>query len=141
MANNRVVIDTNVFISSILGQYSYPYKIFDELILTGEVKLCLSQEVLKEYEEVACRAKFQKIPHFSGKAQKLLSAMKEIAIIVKTEESISKIKDDPDNRILELAVAAQAIAIVTGNSRDFTFEEFRGIKIQSPKDFYEEHTS
>ncbi len=34
MVNNRVVIDTNVFISALIGQYSYPFKIFDELILS-----------------------------------------------------------------------------------------------------------
>lgn len=32
MENNRVVIDTNVFISSIIGQFGYPYKIINELI-------------------------------------------------------------------------------------------------------------
>jgi len=37
MENNRVVIDTNVFISAVIGQFSYPYKIFDELVFTGEM--------------------------------------------------------------------------------------------------------
>lgn len=48
-----MVIDTNVFISSIIGQFGFPYKIINELILTGEIKLCLSPQLLQEYEEVS----------------------------------------------------------------------------------------
>ncbi len=72
MKKNRVVIDTNVFISSIIGQLGYSRRIFDELILTAEIKLCLSQEVLAEYTEVANRQRFSKYPEFLTKANQLL---------------------------------------------------------------------
>jgi len=40
-----------------------------------------------------------------------------------------------------LAIAAKARVIVTGNTNDFSFTEFRGIIIQTPKAFYEEFFS
>lgn len=139
MENNRVVIDTNVFISSIIGQFGFPYKIINELILTGEIKLCLSPQLLQEYEEVSQRERFaKKYPNFPKKAKQLIKALKAIAIVAEPNETITVIADEPDNRVLEIAVAADAFAIVTGNIHHFGFEEFRGILIKSPKDFYEE---
>lgn len=137
MENNRVVIDTNVFISSLIGQFSYPYKIFDELILTGEVAVCLSPQLLTEYEEVSKREKFRKIPGFSDRASKLVQALKPLAYFMEPTEVINLLSDEPDNRILELAIEAHARAIVTGNTRDFTFSTFQGIAIQTPKEFYD----
>ncbi len=138
MENSRVVIDTNVFISAVIGQYSYPYKIFDELVLTGEVIICLSPELLLEYEQVSQREKFKKIPHFSTRALQLIRAIKDVAIYVEPVERITVIADEPDNRVLEVAVAAKARVIVTGNTNDFVFSEYREIVIQTPKEFYEE---
>ena len=137
MENNKVVIDTNVLISAIIGQtHGYPYKIFDEIVLTGGVTLCVSEQLLKEYEEVSQREKFKKIPLFSEKAKKLIQSLKEISLFVKPTERITEIADDPDNRVLEVAIAASAFVIVTGNTNHFSFSEFRGIKIQTPKEFY-----
>ncbi len=138
MGNSRVVMDTNVFISAVIGQFGYPYKIFEELVLTGEVVLCLSPELLLEYESVSQREKFKKIPHFADRASKLIQAIKEIAFLILPTERIQVIADEPDNRVLEVAVAAQARVIVTGNTRDFSFSSFRNILIQTPKEFYEE---
>ncbi len=49
---NRVVIDTNVFISSFFG--GIPRKIID-LWKDGKITLCLSQEIVEEYVEVLMR--------------------------------------------------------------------------------------
>jgi predicted nucleic acid-binding protein len=68
----------------------------------------------------------------------LIQALKDIAVYVEPTERIDFIADEPDNRVLEVAVAAKARVIVTGNNQDFAFPEFRGIIIQTPKEFYEE---
>ncbi len=139
MENNRVVIDTNVFISAIIGKFGYPYKIINELVLTGEILICLSPQLLKEYEEVSSRERFaKKFAGFPERAKKMIEALKEIAVYVEPDEVFTVIADEPDNRILEAAVAADVHAVVTGNTNDFDFESFRGIKIKSPKVFYEE---
>ncbi len=72
MENNRVVIDTNVFISALLVRNSFSDKIFEELVLTYEVKICLSTALLAEYENVSSRDKFKKIQIFRLKHMNLL---------------------------------------------------------------------
>jgi uncharacterized protein len=133
----HIVIDTNVFISSVIGQVGYPRKIFNEIVFTNEVKICLSKEVLAEYEEVAIREKFMKYNGFQEKAIELIGAIREIAVWFEPKEGIHELSDEDDNMFLELAVEADAEYIVTGNSKDFDRQHFRGIWIVSPKQFYE----
>lgn len=137
MENNRVVIDTNVFISAIIGQYSYPYKILSELIGTGNFQIIVSNEILKEYKGVAAREKFQRFKGFTERALAFIEMIERLAINVETDRKIDLIKDEFDNHFLAVASEANAFCIVTGNSRDFTFDEFEGIKIYNPKTFYE----
>lgn len=135
--NRRIVIDTNVFISAIIGKYSYPYKIFNDLIATGEYQICMSYELFYEYKSVCKRSKFDKFQDFSIRADELLVTLKEIALFFNPKFRINVIKDDFDNRLLELAVESGANCIVTGNSNDFDFKEYKGIRILSPKELYE----
>ena len=56
------------------------------------------------------------------------------------KEVISVItEDEPDNRILEVAVECQAEYIITGNRRHFKpLHPFRGIAILEPREFYDQ---
>jgi hypothetical protein len=47
----KIVIDTNVFVSSII-QRGYPYLIVNRLLIEGKITLCISDEVLQEYYQV-----------------------------------------------------------------------------------------
>ena len=125
MKNNRVVIDTNVFISALIGNSGFPYQIFKELIATGLFELCISEQLLEEYIG------------FRERAESLLASLEKIAIMIHPSRMISILEDDPDNRLLEIAVEAEAFAIVTGNFRDFDFQSFENIRIFSPAAFYE----
>lgn len=137
MKRENVVIDTNVLIASIIGQGGFPSRIFDELVLTGVVKIGLSAAVLEEYEEVTGREKFKKYPNFVAKAQALIVTLKSIAVFAEPTERIQILPDTDDDKFLELAIAAEASYLVTGNTKDFPMKEFRGIKICTPKEFYE----
>ena len=137
MENRKIVIDTNVFISAIIGQYSYPYKIFSELIATGEFLIYISETLVEEYKGVSQREKFKKYLEFNEKSTSLMLSVEKLGIIVNPKRKINLIKDLPDNHLLEIAVEANAYCIVTGNTKDFDFNEFEGIKIFSPKEFYE----
>ncbi len=139
VATNRIVVDTNVFISALIGQYSYPYRIFNDLILTGEVILCLSTALFTEYESVSRREKFKRFPTFIDRAPAYLAELRQIAFIIEPTQTLAVLADEPDNRILELAIAANADAIITGNSKDFTFAQYERIPIFSPRAFYEQY--
>ncbi|WP_409079688.1 PIN domain-containing protein [Salibacter sp.] len=45
------------------------------------------------------------------------------------------IKDQPDNRFLELAVASDADFLITGNTNDFTIDSVKKTKIVTPRQF------
>lgn len=137
MENRKIIIDTNVFISAIIGQYSYPYKIFSDLIATGEFQIYISESLVEEYKGVSQREKFKKYPEFTEKAAGLISSIKKLGVMINPTRKIERIKDTPDNHLLEIAVEANAYCIVTGNTKDFDFDEFEGIKIFTPKEFYE----
>ncbi len=84
------------------------------------------------------RGKFSKIKGFSERAEALLNAIKEIAFWFEPKEEINILSDPDDDMFIELAVEADASYIVTGNTQHFIMQEFRGILILSPKEFYEE---
>lgn len=141
MKKSLIVIDTNVFISSIIGQLGYSRRIVDELILTSEVNICLSVEVFAEYDEVAKRERFAKYQNFHTKANELIIRIEEHALWFEPKERIKILSDEDDDKFLELAVEADAGYIVTGNRNHFVLTEFRAIKIYTPKEFYEEWMS
>lgn len=128
----KIVIDTNVIVSALIGS-SYPRQILYNQVLEKKVLVCISSDVFKEYIEVLGREKFRRYPEFVAKAEIVLSKLYELSQKYIPSVKHSVIKDDPDNRILELAVTAQADYIVTGNTRDFTFDEYGGVKVVTPE--------
>lgn len=74
----RLVIDTNVFISSLI-QRSYPYLITRELFSDNSLQLCISNEVFEEYVDVLNREKFTRFQDFTLKAQTLLTKIEKKA--------------------------------------------------------------
>jgi len=141
--NNRIVIDTNIIISASIQSKGFSGRILNELVAMGEFEMYVSDEVYAEYVEKPQKASFrkkkflEKYPRFHEDADFYLDMVAKIGIWATPTKTVTKIKDDPDNRFLELALEADAFCIITGNSKDFDFEEFEGVKIFSPRDFYE----
>ncbi len=59
--------------------------------------------------------------------------------IYEPKTKLKIIKDEPDNRFLELAQISKADFIITGNTDDFTMEVYNGTKIVTPKEYWEEY--
>ena len=133
------VIDTNVIVSSLI-QRNYPYKIIYELFTHNKFMLCISEELMSEYYEVLSRPKFAKFPDFFGKAENLLADIETKATKFVPSVKFDLISDKDDNMILELADECKANFIITGNTNDFTFSEFKETKIVSPKEYWENYT-
>ena len=81
------------------------------------------------------RPKFYQYPHFITKAEIVLNKLDELAVRSLTNLKLSIIRDEPDNRFLELAVSGVADYLVTGNSRDFLLRSYESVKIVSPEEF------
>jgi len=130
---NKVVIDTNVFISSFFG--GIPRKIID-LWKDGKITLCLSQEIVEEYIEVLSRLGVD-----DDEIRKLtrLFAENHHSIFTAKTPKLSVVKDDPDdNKFVECAVALECKIIISGDKHLKSIKKYIDIDILSPKEFVDE---
>lgn len=127
----RVVIDTNIFVSSFFG--GKPRKIID-LWKEGKITLCLSKDILNEYIEVLHRIGLQD----EVELEELLSLFTKSFNILFTTKTprIKVVKDDPDDdKFIECAVALKAEVIITGDKAIEVIGEYINIKILTPQQF------
>lgn len=131
----RVVIDTNIFVSSFFG--GNPRKIID-LWKSGQVTLCLSSPILDEYIEVLQRLGLEN----QKELEELLSLFARgfhILFTAKTPD-LHVVKDDPcDDKFIECAVALKAKFIISGDKALTAIREYMKIKIVTPKKFLEDY--
>ena len=131
----RVVIDTNIFVSSFFG--GNPRKIID-LWKTGKIILCLSKDILDEYVEVLRRLGLEG----EGELGELLSLFGRGFNILFTAKTphIKTVKGDPDDdKFIECAVALKAGVIITGDKALKNTETYREIKIMTPQQFLKDY--
>lgn len=133
----KIILDTNVIVSSLL-QKNYSYLILDHCI-EGNAIICISNPILSEYIEVLGRPKFAKFADFKINSDFLIARLSEIAESYEPTRKLKIIKDEPDNRLLELAEISKADFILTGNSNDFTMDYYGSTRILTPKDYWENY--
>ena len=131
---NSVVIDTNVFIAALRSQHGASFEVL-RLAGEGRFRFCLSVPLILEYEAVAKRVHRQ-----LGLSAKDIDDVLDHLCAVGTPCTIEYLwrpisKDPKDDMILELAVNAQASAIVTFNTKDLAPAHLFGIKLLTPKEF------
>lgn len=131
----RIILDTNVLVSALI-QRNYPYFILDHILADPSLKLCVSDSLFDEYIEVLNREKFSRFKDFHFQAKLLLIDLKSKAINYDPKIRLNLIKDQPDNRLLELSETCNANYIVTGNITDFTMIKYKNTRIISPKEMY-----
>ena len=122
----KVVFDTNVFVSAL----TLPNGRGDQAlrkIVEGEDSLALSKQILDELLSVLAR-KFARNREELARVAVFLSNLGEI---VEPAESLTVLADEPDNRIVECALAANAQLIVTGDRAMLALGEYQGIRIVS----------
>jgi putative PIN family toxin of toxin-antitoxin system len=134
----RIVIDTNVFVSALI-QRGYPNLIVNELVIDGKIDLCISDEILQEYYLVFKRRKFEKYPDFVNKAELLISDIESKSTKFLPSKKLTIISDKDDNKFLELALECKADFLITGNTNDFTIKKYKRTKIVTPKEYWENH--
>ena len=127
----RVVVDTNVFISSFFG--GNPRKIID-LWKSGEITLCLSKSIVDEYIEVLRRLGLQNEKEI-GELLSLFSHGFHVVFTAKTPELHIVEKDPDDNMFIECAVALKAAFVITGDKALKAIQEYMNIKMVSPSEF------
>ncbi len=130
----KVVLDTNVLVSALLNGDGPPAFILS-LVRRRMVRLCLSLEILEEYEAVLNRKKFR---HIRNEGLAIISSLAGQALRVETNTKINLVTSDPaDNKFIECAVEAEADFLITGNNKHFPFRSYQKIQIVSPREFIE----
>ena len=129
----RVVVDTNVFISSFLNTEGNSRKVID-LWRFEKITLCLSKAIQAEYFEVLGRFGMSEEPEGAELVQLLQKRYNQFFLAA--VPTISAISENPaDNKFIECAVAADAKCIISGDRHLLNLKLFKGIRILSPTEF------
>ena len=122
----RVVFDTNIFISALVLPGSSAHRAI-QLIIDGHDRLLISKPILDEILTTLARK-------FSRDAEALSRTalwVTELTELIYPEMRVHVFNDDPDNRVLECAIAGKAKAIVTGDKAMLAIEISHGVQILS----------
>ena len=115
----KTVIDTNVVVSSLLnkGKRS-PVTDVMEKLSDGTFKSVVSKDVLREYEEVLTRPKFNFSPEL---VKTVLDFFREKSIVTETWDTGVELTDPSDLPFFEAYIAEQSpeTFLVTGNVRHY----------------------
>ncbi len=131
----KVVIDTNIFISSFFG--GVPREIIS-LWKKGKIILCLSQKIVEEYLEVLNRLGLKDKKEILN-LTKLFTEGYNSIFTTKTS-NIEVVEADPDdNKFLECAVALDSKVIVSGDKHLRDIKKYIDIEIMSPREFIDFH--
>ncbi len=131
-----VVLDTNVVVSEILKPFSSAGAIL-RLTAAGIIRLAYDTRILLEYTEVLSRLEFS----FSENlVHDLINQFQEEGLAVVGSPLPFRLPDPHDEPFLEVALAAQAYALITGNKRHFPQRSHK-MRILSPAEFISEFSS
>jgi putative PIN family toxin of toxin-antitoxin system len=132
----RVVLDTNVVISSLLftGISSKLVPLWQSGVITPLV----SRSIVEEYLRVLSYPKFKLTDaEIKGLIQEELLPYTEV---IKPRRRLRVVERDPsDDKFVECAVAGKARVIISGDKDLLTIGSYRKILIQSPAQFLDEH--
>ena len=129
----RAVIDTNLWISFLLGK-----KVADllTLIQSGRIEVVTDARQIAEIEDVLSRPKIKKLIG----PQRLAIMLRFIhrkAMLVAPKRRIKACRDPNDDYLLEIAVEAKAPFLVSGDDDLLALDPFRSVRIVSYRDFKE----
>jgi putative PIN family toxin of toxin-antitoxin system len=126
----KVVFDTNILVSALVFPGGRGEAALRRIIAEQD-QLVISKPILDELLGILGRK-------FSRDAEELAHVavfLSDLALFVKPRRRLQVVKDEPDNRILECALAGRAEAIVTGDHALLSLGEFRGVRVISLRDY------
>jgi putative PIN family toxin of toxin-antitoxin system len=127
----RVVIDTNIWISFLIGKSLVG---LSEAIISNQIFVLFSDDLFRELIEVLKRPKFKK--YFSESAiEDLIALLHEKIELVEVIDHFDDCRDPKDNFLLDLVVSSHAGYLVTGDTDLLILNPFHGVEIISYQNF------
>jgi putative PIN family toxin of toxin-antitoxin system len=126
----RVVFDTNILVSALAFPGGRAEAALRRIIEQTD-QLVLSRPIVDELLDVLARK-------FARDAEELAHVavfVTELAVVVAPKRRLRVVKDDPDNRILECAVAGRAEVIVTGDKALLALKFYEKIRILTLREY------
>ena len=137
MTRERVVIDTNVLISSLFFTTSTPARAVEKAVTTAQ--LVATRETLRELIEKLLLPKFDRYVR-RERRDALLQRVASLVEIIDVLQPIRASRDPKDDKFLEAGVNDRADVIVTGDKDLLDLNPFRGIAIVTPADYLARET-
>ena len=129
----RVVIDTNVFVSSFFSRKSPPFQVIS-LWRKGSFVLCLSSMIIDEYLAVLRRFNLEDKPEY----EEFVSGLKDFPNIVFVSEPRKKVqisRDPHDNKFIDCAIHHKAKFVITGDKDLLSIKRYFEIQFLTPREF------
>jgi len=126
----KIVLDTNVLIDALKDKSSHTWQIL-EWQKMGEVECFASYKILGEYKliierEVASEKDRRELENFISDVN-----------VIEVRHRVQVIEYDPeDDKFVNLALSANADFIVSSDRHLLDVEEYEGIKMVDPDEFY-----
>jgi putative PIN family toxin of toxin-antitoxin system len=130
----RIVIDTNVYVSRLLREQSVPGQAVGRA--WREATTLVSSATLDELRAVLSRQKFVRYIRPES-VEPFLAKVWQLATLVSIPSPIRACRDPRDDKFLEVAVHGRADLIVTGDADLLALHPFQGIAILSPAAYLE----
>jgi putative PIN family toxin of toxin-antitoxin system len=136
----RVVLDTNIFVSSLLVKEGIPAKVLNAW-RDRKYALFISPTIISEIRSTLDYPRIRKKYNITdGDIDQLITLLEFDALIVPgDDESVAgSIPEDPaDEFVLACALDARADLIVSGDRHLLELKEYKGIPIHTVRDFLE----
>lgn len=133
----RVVLDTNVFVSSMLVKAGIPAQVLDAW-RAGRFELVISPSIVAEIRAVLAYPRIRrKYAIDNDDVEQLADLLEHDALFVSGNADVSNVipADTTDEKILACAIDGQADLIVSGDPHLLDLGEYRQIPILSVRQF------
>jgi putative PIN family toxin of toxin-antitoxin system len=132
----RVVVDTNVLVAGLIGGKG-PNREILRRCLEGELQPVVGNALYSEYQDLLNRKSIQALcKQTSVSLLEFLDGFAQSCIAVDARYLWRpNLKDEADNHLVELAIAARAAYIITNNVSDFAQAELKhlGYEVITPE--------
>jgi hypothetical protein len=128
---NRIVVDTNVMISFLIGKRLRKLK---EKLTDSTIKLIVTEQLIQELRQVTARPKFKK--YFNKQdVNDFINLISIIGLTYELQDIPDVCRDSKDNFLLSLCSVGNANFLVNGDKDLLELFEYKGTKIISPGEF------